>query len=62
MLELTPEQAHALEKQKEPLRLVNPRTKEVFVLIREEIHELTGNILKGWDDPEDDDLIAHETR
>ena len=58
MLELTEEQVAALEQQQEPLKLVNPRTKEVFVLIRQEIHELTGKILKAWDDPEDDDLIA----
>ena len=62
MLELTPEQIEALERQPGPLKLMNPKTREVFVLIRQEVHELTGKILKGWDDPEDDDLIAHETR
>lgn len=57
MLELTPEQAQALEKQKEPLRLVNPRTQEVFVLVRHDIFNLTSKILKKWDDPGDADLI-----
>jgi len=62
MVELTEEQIQALEQQKEPLKLVNPHTQEVFVLIRQEIHALTNKILKSWDDPEDDDLIANETR
>jgi hypothetical protein len=30
MLELTDQQAQALEAQKSPLRLVNPRSREVF--------------------------------
>jgi hypothetical protein len=64
MLELTPEQAKALEQQKEPLKLVNPRTQEVFVLVRNDLYNLTSKILKKWDDPEDADLIEqpHETR
>ena len=57
MLELTPEQALALEQQKEPLKLVNPHTQEVFVLVRHDIYNLTSKILKKWDDPEDADLI-----
>ena len=55
MIELTPEQAKAVAQQKEPVRLVNPDTKEVFVLIRQDVYELTGKILTKWDDPEDDD-------
>jgi hypothetical protein len=62
MLPLTEEQVQALEQQKEPLRLVNPRTKEVFVLVRQDVYKLTSAIVggpnrRGWDDPEDDDLI-----
>jgi hypothetical protein len=64
MLELTEEQAQALEQQKEPLTLVHPRTKEVFVLIRQEVHALTKKIFRKWDDPADADLIVqpHEKR
>jgi len=64
MLELTPEQANALEHQKEPLKLVNPRTQEVFVLVRSDLYKLTSQILRKWDDPKDADLIEqpHETR
>lgn len=64
MIELTPEQMKAVAEQKEPVRLVNPETKEVFVLIRQNIYELTGKILSKWDNPDDDDLIEapHATR
>jgi hypothetical protein len=64
MLELTPEQASALERQTDPLALVNPRTQEVFVLVRRDVYNLTRKILKNWDDPEDADLIEqpHESR
>ena len=62
MLSLTEQQVQALEAQKEPLRLVNRRTQEVFVLVRQEVYKLTSSIIngpnrRGWDDPEDDDLI-----
>ena len=53
MLELTPEQVKALEQQTEPLHLLNPSTKEVFVLVRRDRYNLTRKILKNWDDPED---------
>jgi hypothetical protein len=62
MLPLTEEQVQALESQKEPLKFVNPRTHEVFVLVRQEVYKLTSAIIsgpnrRGWDDPEDVDLI-----
>lgn len=62
MIELTEEQALALEKQKAPLQVVNPRTREVFVLIRQEVYALTSKIIGGgkgkpWDDEADNDLI-----
>jgi hypothetical protein len=58
MTELTPEQVQALEAQKPaPLQLVNPATREVYVLISKEIYDLTCGIVgganrRGWDDPE----------
>jgi hypothetical protein len=62
MIELTEEQVRALEAQKGPLQVVNPRTREVFVLIRQDVYQLTCSIIsgpnrRGWDDPADDDLI-----
>jgi hypothetical protein len=61
MIELTEDQMQAMANQKAPLQLVNPRTKEVFVLIRRDVYDLTCSIVGGkkgqvWDD-EDDDLI-----
>ena len=60
MIELTPEQAAALEQQKAPLHVVNPRTNEVFVLIRKNVYDLTCQIVggpgKAWAD-DGDDLI-----
>ena len=47
MLELTEEQQKALETQKGPLHLVNPRTQEVFVLIRQDVYNLTRSIVGG---------------
>jgi hypothetical protein len=66
MIELTEEQAQALEAQKAPLHLVNPATREVFVLIRKDVYDLTCNIIGGgpgraWDDQADDDLIRKRT-
>jgi hypothetical protein len=62
MLELTEAQAQALASHKAPLQLVNPATKEVFVLIRKDVYDLTCRIVGGgkgqvWDDEADDDLI-----
>lgn len=60
MIELTEEQVKALEQQKAPLQLVHPRTKEVFVLIRKSVYDLTCQAVAGgkaWADDGDDDLI-----
>ncbi len=62
MIQLTEEQTRALDEQKTPLHLIDPRTREVFVLIRQDVYQLTCNIVGGgkgrvWDDEADDDLI-----
>ncbi len=62
MVELTEAQAQALDAQKSPLHVVNPCTREVYVLIRKEVYDLTCSIVGGgqgqvWDDEGDDDLI-----
>jgi hypothetical protein len=60
MIELTDEQARAVEGQKQgPLQVVNPRTQETFVLIRKDVYELVRSVIdtpnkNGWDDPEMD--------
>lgn len=66
MIELTEEQAQALAEQKAPLRLIDPRTREVFVLIRQDVYDLTCGIVGGgpgrvWDDEADDNLIRKRT-
>lgn len=47
MIELTAEQAQAMAQQKAPLKVVNPLTQEVFVLIRQNIYESTCGILSS---------------
>ena len=65
MIELTEEQAAALEKQQAPLQLVNPRTREVYVLVRRNVYDLActavgGGKGKPWDDEADNDLIRKD--
>jgi hypothetical protein len=62
MIELTPEQAQAMEGQQAPLEVLNPLTQEVFVLVRRDVYKLACSIVSGpnragWDNPADDDLI-----
>jgi hypothetical protein len=58
MIELTEDQVQALQAQSNgPLRVLNPRTHEVYVLVRQEVYEQASRILdgpnrRGWDDPE----------
>ena len=66
MIELNEQQIRAMREQKAPLQVVNPCTKEVFVLIRHDVYELTCGIVGGgrgrvWDDTDDDDLIRKRT-
>lgn len=63
MIELTEEQMQAIDTAKEgPLKVIHPRTQEVFVLIRQDVYQLTSRIIsgpnhRGWDNSADDDLI-----
>ena len=61
MIELTAEQAAAIEGQTTPLHLTDPTTGEVYVLIRKAVYDLTCRIVggsgKAWNDDRDDDLI-----
>ena len=61
MIELTMEQMQAVEKE-EPLPvMVNPKTREEFVLIRKDRYEAMQKwiapLKRRWDNPADDDLI-----
>lgn len=65
MIELTEEQARALERQQAPLQLVDPRTGEVYVLVRKNVYDLTCTVVGGgkgrpWDDEADDNLIRKD--
>ena len=57
MIELTAEQVGVLESNGQPLEIRNPRTQEVFVLVRRESYEKMRRIIDsmtssaGWDDP-----------
>ena len=65
MIELTEEQQQALSAATGPLQVVDPRTQEVYVLIRKDVYDLTCTIVGGgpgrvWDDQADDDLIRKD--
>ena len=57
MIELTEQQQQALSAEKGPLEIVDPRTQEVYVLVRKDVYELVRRVIDGpnragWDDPE----------
>lgn len=59
-IELTEQQQQAIAG--EPTaRVVNPRTQERFVLIREDVYETLRKVVepfnRNWDNPADDDLV-----
>ncbi len=51
MLELTDAQVSAMKAQRVPLHLVDPETREVYVLIRKDVYELTCGIVAGGGRP-----------
>jgi len=63
MIELSVEQVQAIERG-EPLPVVvNPKTREEFVLLPkkrfEAMQKWIAPLKRRWDDPADDDLIEH---
>ena len=62
MIELTPEQAQAVEESRDALPLVDPRTNTAYVLIRQDVYERLVSDL--YDDspwtPEEMDLLHEE--
>ena len=61
MIELTGEQADALGRAEQPPLLVDPRTREEYVLVRkdrfEAMQKWVASLKRRWDDAGDDDLI-----
>ncbi len=61
MIELTEEQARAVEGAEQLPLLVNPKTQEEFVLVPrdrfEAMQKWVASLKRRWDDPGDDDLI-----
>ncbi len=62
MIELTQEQTLALNERQSPLHMFDPRTGEVYVLIRKNVYDLTCSIVGGvkgkvWENDADNDLI-----
>lgn len=62
MIELTQEQLQALDRDKQPVSAVDPRTGQRYRLIKEEVYQLICGTLKpyarGWDD--DPDMEVYE--
>jgi hypothetical protein len=52
-IELTETQQQALDKQAGPLRVVDPRTNETYVLVRSEVYERIRSILENGSETED---------
>jgi PHD/YefM family antitoxin component YafN of YafNO toxin-antitoxin module len=61
MIRLTEEQAEAITSAEQPPLVVDPRTKEEFVLVRrdrfEAMQKWVASLKRRWDDPGDDNLI-----
>ena len=61
MIELTEQQAEAIARTEQPLLVVDPLTREEFILMRRDrfdaVQKWMTSIKRRWDDPADDDLI-----
>jgi len=61
MIELTEQQVQATEQEGPPPILINPKTREEFVLVRKQVFDRMQKwmapLKRDWDDPADDDLI-----
>ena len=65
MIELTQSQALALDEQQVPLHVVDPRTREVYVLVPKNVYDLTCKVIGGskgkvWDDEADNNLFRKD--
>ncbi len=62
MIALTNDQVQAIDQLKQPATMVDPRTGQVYRLIKEEVYQTVCGIIKpynrGWDT--DEDLIRKD--
>ena len=60
MIQLSDDQLQALDTEQQPVTAVDPRTGQVYRLIKEEVYKLVCGIIKpfnrGWEDDADMDL------
>ena len=66
MIQLTEEQSRAMQQNRAPLHMLDPVTQQVFVLIRQDVYDLTHSIVGGgkgkvWDDEADEGLTRKRT-
>jgi hypothetical protein len=63
MIELTEEQVQAVERTQPWPLVVNPKTREEFVLVRKDrfdaMQKWVASLKRRWDNPADDDLILN---
>jgi hypothetical protein len=63
-IELTPEQTWIIDAPPQPVVAIDPRSGQVYLLIRREIYDKIRLLLKpfgkNWDNPADDDLIRKD--
>ena len=61
MIELTEQQAQAIAQAEQPPLVVDPRTREEFILVRKDRYDAMqkwmASLKRRWDNPADDDLI-----
>ena len=61
MIELTEQQAEAITQAEQPPLVVDPRTREEFILVRkdrfEAMQKWMSSLKRRWDNPADDDLL-----
>lgn len=65
MIELTEQQRREIEGNGNQIRVLNPATKEEYVLVHKDVYESMQRWMKslkrGWDNPADDDLTRKPT-
>jgi hypothetical protein len=63
MIQLKEEQLQTLDTEKQPVAAVDPRTGQVYRLIKQEVYDVACSILKPYNrgcDKGDDDLIRKD--
>ncbi len=55
MIELTPKQVEALESEAQPIAALDPRTGQIYRLIKQEVYELVRGIVAPFNKGVEDD-------